>query len=302
MQDILIKAGCFVAIILLGYTMKKIGVLKQEDFMVLSKIVIRITTPSAIAVSFAGKVIDLSLLTLILLGFGAGMILVAAAYIANLRADKNRRAFDMLNIAGYNIGNFSLPFVQGFLGPTGIIVTSLFDTGNAVIALGGAFGAAATVKDGRGFDLKLIANKLMHSVPFVCYIILVTLNLAKIPLPSPLLSCLQIIANANAFLAMFMLGVGFNLSGDFRQIGTIVRVLGLRYGLSAVMALAVWFLLPFDAEVRTTLVILLFSPISAIVPAFTGDLGEDVGLSSAINSISIIISIVIIVILLSVLL
>ena len=302
MQDILIKAGCFVAIILLGYTMKKIGVLKQEDFMVLSKIVIRITTPSAIAVSFAGKVIDLSLLTLILLGFGAGLILVAAAYIANLRADKNRRAFDMLNIAGYNIGNFSLPFVQGFLGPTGIIVTSLFDTGNAVIALGGAFGAAATVKDGRGFDLKLIANKLMHSVPFVCYIILVTLNLAKIPLPSPLLSCLQIIANANAFLAMFMLGVGFNLSGDFRQIGTIVRVLGLRYGLSAVMALAVWFLLPFDAEVRTTLVILLFSPISAIVPAFTGDLGEDVGLSSAINSISIIISIVIIVILLSVLL
>ena len=302
MQDILIKAGCFVAIILLGYTMKKIGVLKQEDFMVLSKIVIRITTPSAIAVSFAGKVIDLSLLTLILLGFGAGVILVAAAYIANLRADKNRRAFDMLNIAGYNIGNFSLPFVQGFLGPTGIIVTSLFDTGNAVIALGGAFGAAATVKDGRGFDLKLIANKLMHSVPFVCYIILVTLNLAKIPLPSPVLSCLQIIANANAFLAMFMLGVGFNLSGDFTQLGTIVRVLGLRYGLSTVMALAVWFLLPFDAEVRTTLVILLFSPISAIVPAFTGDLGEDVGLSSAINSISIVCSIIFMVTLLSILL
>ena len=302
MQDILIKAGCFVAIIILGYTMKKIGVLKQEDFMVLSKIVIRITTPSAIAVSFAGKVIDLSLLTLILLGFGAGVLLVAAAYLANLRADKNRRAFDMLNIAGYNIGNFSLPFVQGFLGPTGIIVTSLFDTGNAVIALGGAFGAAATVKDGRGFDLKLIANKLMHSVPFVCYIILVTLNLAKIPLPSPVLSCLQIIANANAFLAMFMLGVGFNLSGDFTQIGTIVRVLGLRYGLSALMALAVWFLLPFDAEVRTTLVILLFSPISAIVPAFTGDLGEDVGLSSAINSISIVCSIIFMVTLLSILL
>lgn len=302
MQDILIKAGCFVAIILLGYTMKKIGVLKQEDFMVLSKIVIRITTPSAIAVSFAGKVIDLSLLTLILLGFGAGVILVAAAYIVNLRADKNRRAFDMLNIAGYNIGNFSLPFVQGFLGPTGIIVTSLFDTGNAVIALGGAFGTAATVKDGRGFDLKLIANKLMHSVPFVCYIILVTLNLAKIPLPSPVLSCLQIIANANAFLAMFMLGVGFNLSGDFTQIGTILRVLGLRYGLSALMALAVWFLLPFDAEVRTTLVILLFSPISAIVPAFTGDLGEDVGLSSAINSISIVCSIIFMVTLLSILL
>ena len=79
-------------------------------------------------------------------------------------------------------------------------------------------------------------------------------------------------------------------------------MLSIRYGLSAIMAAGVFFLLPFDHEVRSTLVILLFSPISAIVPAFTGDLGEDVGLSSAINSISILLSIAIIVVLLSVLL
>lgn len=288
MQDILIKAGCFVAIIILGYTMKKIGVLHQDDFMVLSKIVIRITTPAAIAVSFAGKEIDLSLLLLILLGLGSGILLVAATYLLSLRNSKNQRAFNMLNVAGYNIGNFALPFVQGFLGPVGIIVTSLFDTGNAIVALGGAYGAASTVKDGSGFDLKLIAGKLVRSVPFMCYIILVTLNLAKIPLPTPMVSCLQIIANSNAFLAMFMLGVGFNLSGDFKQIGIIAKVLSIRYTLSALMAVAVYFLLPMDLEVRQTLVILLFSPISSIVPAFTGDMGEDVGLSSAINSISII--------------
>ena len=302
MQDILIKAGCFVAIIILGYTMKKIGVLHQDDFMVLSKIVIRITTPAAIAVSFAGKEIDLSLLLLILLGLGSGILLVAAAYLLSLRNSKNQRAFNMLNVAGYNIGNFALPFVQGFLGPVGIIVTSLFDTGNAIVALGGAYGAASTVKDGSGFDLKLIAGKLVRSVPFMCYIILVTLNLAKIPLPTPMVSCLQIIANANAFLAMFMLGVGFNLSGDFKQIGIIAKVLSIRYTLSALMAVAVYFLLPMDLEVRQTLVILLFSPISSIVPAFTGDMGEDVGLSSAINSISIICSIVLIITLLSVML
>lgn len=302
MQDILIKAGCFVAIIILGYTVKKIGVLHQDDFMVLSKIVIRITTPAAIAVSFAGKEIDLSLLLLILLGLGSGILLVAAAYLLSLRNPKNQRAFNMLNVAGYNIGNFALPFVQGFLGPVGIIVTSLFDTGNAIVALGGAYGAASTVKDGSGFDLKLIAGKLVRSVPFMCYIILVSLNLAKIPLPTPMVSCLQIIANANAFLAMFMLGVGFNLSGDFKQIGIIAKVLSIRYTLSALMAVSVYFLLPMDLEVRQTLVILLFSPISSIVPAFTGDMGEDVGLSSAINSISIICSIVIIITLLSVML
>lgn len=302
MQDILIKAACFVAIIVLGYLMKKIGVLHKDDFMVLSKIVIRITAPAAIAVSFAGKQIDLSMLMLIVLGFASGLVLIIAGWALNIRKGKRQQAFEMLNLPGYNIGNFSLPFVQNFLGPTGIIVTSLFDTGNAIIALGGAYGAAATVKNGSGFSVKLIVKKLATSVPFMCYIILVTLNLAKIPIPSPIVSCLQIIANANAFLAMFMLGVGFELSGDMKQIGYIVKILAVRYILSGLMAAGIYFLSPFDLEVRQTLVILMFSPISAIVPAFTADLGEDVGLSSAINSISIVCSIVIIITLLSVML
>jgi len=50
------------------------------------------------------------------------------------------------------------------------------------------------------------------------------------------------------------------------------------------------------------MVILSFSPIAAAVPGFTNDLGGDVGLSSAINSVSILISITIIVILLMVML
>lgn len=302
MEDILIKAACFVAIIILGYVLKKMGVFQEEDFMILSKIVIRITTPAAIAVSFAGKEIDLSLLTIILLGFVSGVVLVFAGWVLNLRTSKRQQAFEMLNLAGYNIGNFSLPFIQSFLGPVGIIVTSLFDAGNAVIALGGAYGAAATAKDGSGFSVKLIVNKLLHSVPFMCYILLVAMNLANISMPGPAISFLQILANANAFLAMFMLGIGFKLSGDRSQFGYIAKILSIRYGLSALMAAGIYFLLPFDLEVRQTLVILLFSPISSIVPAFTSDLGDDVGMSSAINSISIVCSIVIIIGLLSVML
>ena len=41
--------------------------------------------------------------------------------------------------------------------------------------------------------------------------------------------------------------------------------------------------------------ILAFSPVSSSVPAFTGEIDGDVGLSSAINSIAIICSIVFIV-------
>ena len=55
MLDIIMRAGSFIAIIVLGYVLKKIGFFKQEDFGLLSKITIRITLPCTIITSFAGK-------------------------------------------------------------------------------------------------------------------------------------------------------------------------------------------------------------------------------------------------------
>lgn len=302
MLDIITRAGCFVAIIVLGYVLKKIGVFQEKDFTVLSKVVMKITLPAAIISSFAGKEFDTAMLSIVLLGFGGGVIYILLGFLLNLRSSKEKRAFEILNLPGYNIGNFTMPFVQSFLGPSGVITTSLFDTGNAIIVLGGAFGVASTVKDGGGFSVKRILKALSKSVPFICYLGMMLLNLTHLSLPAPIVSFAQIIAGANAFMAMFMIGVGFKLGGDKSQIGRIVKILGVRYAVATGLALCFYFLLPFAQEVRQALVILAFSPIGSAVPAFTEELREDVGLSSATNSISIIISIVVIVTLLSVML
>ena len=302
MLEILTRAGSFIAIIVLGYVLKRIGVFKEQDFGILSKICIRITLPAAIITSFAGKTFDPSMLLLLFLGIGCGAAYILAGYLLNLRRGRDQQAFEMLNLPGYNIGCFTMPFAQSFLGPVGVITTSLFDSGNAFICLGGAFGVAASVKDGKGFDLKRILKALTRSVPFVTYIIMVAMNLLRLPIPGLVTECAGIIGGANSFMAMFMIGVGFKLAGDRTQIGAIVRVIGVRYGLAALLAVVFYFLLPFDLEVRQTLVILAFSPIGSAVPPFTAELGGDVGLSSAINSMSIVCSIVIIVVLLSVLL
>ena len=214
----------------------------------------------------------------------------------------DKKAFSLLNLAGYNIGNFTMPFTRDFLGPLGAITTSIFDTGNAFVCLGGAFGIAASIQDGRGFSFRTLAKKLLTSVPFLCYVVMMTLNLARIRLPAPVISWARIMGNANAFIAMLMIGVGFKLTGGKDQTGYIVKHLLVRYSVAAVLAAIFYFLLPFQLEVRQALVILVFSPIASAAPAFTGELKSDVGLSSAINSISIICSIVIIVFLLTVML
>lgn len=303
MLDILLRAGSFIAIIFLGYFLKLIGFFKQEDFMLLSKITIRITLPCAIITSFAGKTIDPALLSLAFLAIGCGLIYVLMGYLINRKSGREQQAFEMLNLPGYNIGTFVIPFAQSFLGSMGVVAVSLFDTGNAVICLGGAYSLAAMVKDGNGFSLKRIFRALIRSVPFMTYMIMLLTNLLRLPIPSVILSVAGIGSNANAFMAMLMIGVGFKLElSDKKQVGTVIRILSIRYGLAAVFALIFYYLLPFELEVRQALVILAVSPIGSAVPGFTQELKGDVGLSSALNSISLVIGIAITVVLLMVML
>lgn len=292
MGAILMRAACFIAVIILGHLLRRIGFFKEDDFHVLSKMVLKITLPAAIVTSVAGKEIDPGMLVLCLLGFGGGVLYMSILYAMNLHASKEKRAFEVLNISGYNIGTFTMPFVQSFLGPAGMLATSLFDTGNSFVCLGGSYSIASMIKGGGDkFSFQRIVSTLLRSIPFDTYILMLLLNLLHIGLPDPVISFAGILGNANPFLAMLMLGVGFHLSGSREQIGVMARILVVRYGIAVVLAVTFFNLLPLELEYRQALAFLVFSPISAAVPAFTADLGEDFGLSSALNSISALISI-----------
>jgi predicted permease len=297
MMDVLLRAACFIGIILLGYFLRRINFFKEGDFDVLAKIALKITLPAAIICNINGSEISIGMLGIALIGFGGGVLYLIVMYLLNLRSSREQCAFEMLNSTAYNIGNFTMPFAQSFFGPSGVLVTSIFDTGNAIVCLGGAYSVCAMIKgdDGR-ISLKPIVKKLISSVPFDTYIIMTLLCLLHISLPAPVVSYAQIIANANAFVAMLMIGVGFRLSGDMSQMKSIVRILVVRYGIALALSLGIYFLLPMPLEYRRILSIIVFAPIASAAPAFTAELKSDVGLSSAINSISILISLTCIVV------
>ena len=302
MQDILVKAGCFIGIIIFGFVLRRIGFFKEGDFRVLSQITLKITLPAAIVVSFSQMKVEASMLTISLIALGCGILYMMIAFVINLGRDRKQRAFEVLNLPGYNIGLFAMPFVSGFLGPIGGVTTSLFDTGNAFVCLGGSFGVASSINDGSGFSIKRIFKALVTSVPFMTYIVMIILNLAGLELPPPVISFADTIRGANTFMAMLMLGVGFKLEASSKQILQIVKLVAIRYSVAAVLASVFYFALPFELEIRQTLVLLTFSPIGAAVPAFTAEMKGDFGLSSAINSICILCSIVFMTILMLVML
>lgn len=292
MIDILMRAACFISIIAVGYILRRVNFFKEEDFHILSKIVMKITLPAAIVTNIANKSIEPSLLLISLLGLSGGILYMVIMYVMNLNKSKEQQAFDVLNTTSYNIGNFALPFVQSFLGPAGVLCVSLFDMGNGVICLGGSYGVARIIKEGGRFDVKKIGSALLRSMPFMTYLVVVSLGLLHITIPGVVLTFSGIVGGANTFLAMLMIGVGFKLSGDREQVGQITKILVVRYSVSLILALVFFFLLPLSLEHRQALAILAFSPIGSAAPAFTADLKGDIGLASAVNSMSMLISIV----------
>lgn len=292
MVEILSKAACFVGIIVLGFVLRRVGFFKKDDFRILSQIALKITLPASVVVSFSQMTVKPSMLTIVLLALSCGLIYIGAAFVLNIRRSKEQRAFEVLNLPGYNIGLFALPFLQSYLGPMGVVTASLFDTGNAMVCLGGAYGIASSVKAGGKFSFKRIGKALLTSMPFMTYMIMILLSLTGIKLPAIALNFADVIKASNTFIAMLMIGVGFHIEAEKSQILQIVKMVLTRYAIAAVFAVIAYWVLPFDLEIRKALVLLVFSPISAAVPAFTGELGEDVGLSSAMNSICILCSIV----------
>lgn len=290
MEAILIRAGCFVAIIFIGFGLKKLGFFKESDFPLMAKLTLKVALPAAIISSFSGKEFDLSLLTVALVGLAFNVTSLIVAFLAYRRDGKELQAFGMVNLPGYNIGCFALPFVQGFLGPMGVIATSFFDSGNAVICLGGGMGFASMVLGGK-FSWKRLGLALGRSPAFLTYMAMVVLAALKLRLPGPVVELAGIMGSANTTLAMLMLGVGFRLELDKKQLGTIAKHLCLRYSLAVMFACLSWFVLPYDQQVRQVLAVLAFSPIGSAAPGFTGELGGDTGLASTINSLAILISI-----------
>ena len=162
MAEILMKAGSFIAIIILGYVLRRRGFFKEEDFYVLSRIVLKITLPAAIVTNFTGIDMKPSMLLMSLLGLGGGIILTGMAFLISAGKNGEEKAFNIINLTGYNIGNFTMPFAQSFLGPLGVVATSLFDSGNALVCLGGTYSVAVMAKGEKGkFSIMPIIKTLL---------------------------------------------------------------------------------------------------------------------------------------------
>lgn len=293
MVAILTKVSAFILIILLSYGLKQAGFFKEGDFKLISNIVLKITLPCAVISNFNKIEVDVALFGLIGLGVACNLITIAAGYLAAWRRRPADKAFNMINYSGYNIGCFTMPYIQSFLGPTGVVATCLFDAGNSLLCTGATYSMAAAVgQTGERSTAAIFLKRMFSSIPMDTYILMVILAAFRVKLPEAVTAFTDTAGAANAFLAMMMIGVGFELHLSRRQMLHIGNVLLHRYLIAAAVAWLCYHYAPFDAEIRKVLTLIAFAPISAVCAIFTAKCHGDVALSCTINSLTIIISVV----------
>jgi predicted permease len=302
MTAVLLKAFSFCFIIILGYTLKKIGFFKQTDHVVVSKILLNVTLPAAIINSFANVDVQVSLIFMVLIALVCNTILIILGYLFSIKMDDPTRKFYMINMTGYSVGSFTLPFIQSFIGPYGVVAICLFDFGNSIYCCGGAYAITSTViGNKKKAGVKSIIKKLITSLPFDTYIIMLIISLIGIKIPVFISSVSSTIGSANIFIAMFSIGLMFEINFESGHIKDIIKTLATRYIFAVLAALVFYFLLPLPLEIRQVLIIVVFAPISVVAAAYTELSGGNSSLSSFVSSLSILFSLFFMIILMIVL-
>ena len=294
-MNYMVKPLGYVLLIVLGYGLKRAGFFGREDYRLMSRIMINITLPCTIVRAFSGFSRDPQMFLIVGISFVCSMLPPILMYLATPGVDTRLRAYRMINIGGYNIGCFSLPLIEAFFGGTGVVAACMFDVGNAVMMTGGAYALTSTLLKAGGETRESagdILMKFLKSAPFDTYLIVFLLMALNVQLPEAVYTLAQPAANANAFIAMLMIGMMFEPAGDRTKLTEAARELAVRYAIAAVFALACYVLTPFDLVVRQTLVVLCFAPLSSLAPIYTDRCRSDTALASFTNSVSIAVSLV----------
>ena len=293
MLDTLLRALTLVAIIGIGQWIKRLGWVSTSDFGKFSKIVLGVTLPAALFTSFNTFHVEFALLGLAALGLGVNVALQVIGYLSVRRRSRQDQAFAVFNSGSYNIGAFATPYVAGLIGPHAMIYSSLFDIGTAVASAGVAYGWGMSLAHPSGhLRFSRIVRTVAKNPVFVTYVVLLAMQLLSLRLPDQLIVFTSTVGAANPFLAMLMIGIGLDLRLSRAKYADAGRLLARRYAFGLIAALATWFLLPLPEEARLVVVMVLFAPIAAMMPAFCAEADLDVELASFANSVSVLVAIV----------
>ncbi|EHJ56117.1 hypothetical protein HMPREF9318_01359 [Streptococcus urinalis FB127-CNA-2] len=287
MIDILIKSMGFILIICLGYLLKVKRFLSLEDGKAISRLVINVTLPCALILSTREINVSAELFILLFVGFFSNCLLLFLGYMQGRHFDSILKGQSIIQLAGFNVGNFAFPFVQSFFPIQYGVSVILFDIGNAIMVFGGNYALSSSISGiGEKLSFRGLIKTLLHSVPFCTYLVCFILSLLKWTIPDSIVSVIKLGADANPFLAMLSLGTMVDLSINKSQIKELFQLLASRL-LLTFLIIAILNLLPISSIAKEMVTICLLAPIAVVTPIFAQKLGSSSSTPANVSTLSI---------------
>ena len=288
------------AIIVIGYIVKKLKIITEENGKVVAKVIFNITLPAVILKVTSNIEFHMSLILLPLVNIFFGFFMAMIGLILFRKYPREKKGLILMSIIGFNVAHFSFPLIEGIWGEEGMQYIALIDAGNAftIFVLCFIIGSIFSPNNNRediDIDLKDTGKRLLKSTPLMGYIFALIINFSGIGniLPIFFWDLLDIIARANTALSLLLLGIYLNFKFEKTEWATILKILITRYSLGLVIGILLFFLLPsnqFDLLFRIILTISLIFPIGLAVIPFSVEFEYDQKLVSMIANLTIIIS------------
>lgn len=294
MLDILLSAGAYALIIAVGAVCGQTGFIKPETKNVFSRLIFNITIPCTVVYSFVGFTFDPSLLIVSAVGLAASVFGFCGTVIYTHGRKPEDRMIQTLMGYGYNIGCFALPFIASTFGATGVVLTCMFDLGNCIMVSGGGYALVRTfiLKKRSGSMIGSILRTMMKSPALDCYVVLILLSLVGFSVPEQLGTLIHPIAQANSFLAMFMIGLVFEWRVDKHCLKEVALCLAWRVTVALLFCALVYFVVPMPATYKAVTIVCLLAPIMSVGLVYVIQVDGDTKTASFAISASVVVALV----------
>lgn len=123
----------------------------------------------------------------------------------------------------------------------------MFDVGNSIMCTGGTYAlTSGLVHTGEKYEpvnLRSIIAKLLGSVPFVVYMLMLVCAVLPLHLPQPVLYSYWSYRRSPCFLSMLMIGMMFEMTLDLDKLKQVREVVLYRYVCGIALAWLCFFIM-----------------------------------------------------------
>jgi len=287
--------GSALIIIGIGYLLKSFKFIEAKDAKSISKFLMHTTFPALIFTTMLKVKLsaDLGWLPLIAMLFGFLSSYIGFIFFKN--EDPKNRGILTMGSAGWNLGLFAYPLIEGIWGWEGLTYAIMFDLGNSVINFMVNYGMGTFLAGNHGNNnpIKHVFKKIFTLPPFQAMLIGLAFNIFNMPVLPLALDIVETIAKGNKPMVLLLMGIYFSVRLPKAAFAKVFQVLGLRYVLGLSIGLLLYFTVPFEFQYRNMLLICLILPAGMTLITYSDELNFDTGIAAAIVNFSMLISFII---------